>query len=228
VELDHSIGYSGKIVDSVHLHPSLKEFILVAASSIVVRDLNDPHNQHFLTAHDDQITCLAISNNGQMLASGQRGENSDIVVWNYETKRAIFRLSEHDHEVTALSFSYDDRLLLSVGNTLDGKLFIWNTANGHIVSSLAIIPSIFSEAPNCLTWGGYAKDYKGRDTTNYQFALAGKRKLTLWHLNPATGQTQPELISTGAVVRDYTCMTFSKNREDFLFAGTESGDLLGF
>jgi WD40 repeat protein len=39
VELDHSIGYSGKIVDSVHLHPSLKEFILVAASSIVVRDL---------------------------------------------------------------------------------------------------------------------------------------------------------------------------------------------
>lgn len=44
VELDHSIGYSGKIVDSVHLHPSLKEFILVAASSIVVRDLQDPHN----------------------------------------------------------------------------------------------------------------------------------------------------------------------------------------
>jgi WD40 repeat protein len=31
----------------------LKEFILVAASSIVVRDLQDPHNQHFLTAHDD-------------------------------------------------------------------------------------------------------------------------------------------------------------------------------
>jgi cilia- and flagella-associated protein 52 len=28
----------------VHLHPALKEFILVAASSIVVRDLQDPHN----------------------------------------------------------------------------------------------------------------------------------------------------------------------------------------
>lgn len=53
VELDHSIGYSGKIIDSVHLHPALQEFILVAASSIVVRNLQDPHNQHFLTAHDD-------------------------------------------------------------------------------------------------------------------------------------------------------------------------------
>ena len=111
---------------------------------------------------------------------------------------------------------------------MDGKLFIWNTQNGHIVSSLAIIPSAFSEAPKCLNWGGFAKDYKGRDTTNYQFAIAGKRKMTLWQLNPVTGQTSYDLINTGTVVRDYTCMTFSKNREDYLFAGSESGDLLAF
>ena len=139
----------------------------MAASSIVTRDLQDPHNQHFLTAHDDQITCLAVSNSGNMLASGQRGENSDIVVWDFAAKRAIYRLSEHDYEVCMLSFSQDDRLLLSCGNTLDGKLFIWNTANGHIVSSLAIIPSVFSQAPLCLAWGGYAKDYKLRPTTDY-------------------------------------------------------------
>ena len=88
-----------------------------------------------MTAHDDQITALAVSNNGQLLASGQRGDNSDIVVWDYPNKRAIFRLSEHDHEVTLISFSHDDRLLLTTGNSLDGKMFIWNTANGHIVSS---------------------------------------------------------------------------------------------
>ena len=44
MELDHSIGFSGGIVDSVHLHPDLKEYILIAGSSIVVRDLSDPHN----------------------------------------------------------------------------------------------------------------------------------------------------------------------------------------
>lgn len=43
-ELDHSIGFSGKIIDSVFLHPSLKEYILIAGSSLVVRDLQDPHN----------------------------------------------------------------------------------------------------------------------------------------------------------------------------------------
>jgi len=39
VELDHSIGFSGKVVDSVFLHPALKEYILIAGSSLVVRDL---------------------------------------------------------------------------------------------------------------------------------------------------------------------------------------------
>ena len=69
-----------------------------------------------------------------MLASGQRGENSDIVVWDYAGKQAVYRLSEHDHEVCNLAFSHDDRLLMSTGNTLDGKMFIWNMANGHIVA----------------------------------------------------------------------------------------------
>lgn len=30
------------------------------------------------------------------------------------------------------------------------------------------------------------------------------------------------------MVREYTCMTYSKNSEDFLYAGTTSGDLCGF
>jgi WD40 repeat protein len=35
-------------------------------------------------------------------------------------------------------------------------------------------------------------------------------------------------VNTGTLVRDYTCITFSKNSEDYLFAGTSSGDLIGF
>jgi WD40 repeat protein len=73
-----------------------------------------------------------------MLATGQRGDNSDILVWDYNTKKAQFRLSEHDNEICFLDFSHDDRLLLSTGNQLDGKLFIWNTDNGYIVSSMQL------------------------------------------------------------------------------------------
>ena len=177
-----------------------------------------------MTAHDDQITCVAVSNNGNLVASGQRGENSDVVIWDFNAKRAIHRLSEHDHEVTNLAFSHDDRLLLSTGNTLDGKMFIWNTANGHIVSSLAF-QSVFNEGPRCCAWGGYVKDVKLRPTQNYQFAVAGAKKMTLWSLVPQTGQLASEHIATGTLVREYVCMTFSKAAEDYIYAGTSSGDV---
>jgi len=118
------------------LHPNSKDYVLLAGCSIVVGDLTDPHNQSFLTAHDDQITSIAISYQGHLMATGQKGDNSDIVIWDYQARRAIFRLSEHDHEVIHVDFSHDDRLLLSAGSQLDGKLFIWDTTNGHIVSSL--------------------------------------------------------------------------------------------
>jgi hypothetical protein len=50
----------------------------------------------------------------------------------------------------------------------------------------------------------------------------------MWHLNPQTGAGTPETINTGTMVREYTCMAYSKNNEDFLYAGTASGDFVGF
>ena len=77
--------------------------------------------------------------------------------------------------------------MMSTGNTLDGKMFIWNMANGHIVAQMPLVPSVFAEAPSCIAWGGMVKDVKLRQTTNYQFAISGARKMTLWQLVPASG-----------------------------------------
>jgi len=53
VELDHAIGYSGKIPRSVHLHPNSKDYVMIAGASIIIGDLTDIHNQFFLRGHDD-------------------------------------------------------------------------------------------------------------------------------------------------------------------------------
>ena len=52
--------------------------------------------------------------------------------------------------------------------------------------------------------------------------------MTLWQLVPQTGQLLSEIINTGTYVRDYICMAFSTNQEDYLVAGTASGDVAGF
>jgi WD40 repeat protein len=53
-----------------------------------------------MRGHDDQITCLSVSHSGALVASGQKGDNADILIWDYESKKPVFRLSEHDYEVS--------------------------------------------------------------------------------------------------------------------------------
>jgi hypothetical protein len=87
---------------------------------------------------------------------------------------------------------------------------------------------MFAESPRCIKWGGFVKDIKLRPTSKYQFALSGSKKLVLSQLDPTNGQVTTELIGTGAFMREYSCLAFSKPTEEFLFAGTSSGDFCSF
>jgi len=80
-----------------------------------------------------------VSHNGRLAASGQRGDNSDVIVWDYESKEAKFKLSEHDYEVVSVEFSFDDRLLVSCGNIQDKKIFVWDVSNGYVSRVLTLI-----------------------------------------------------------------------------------------
>ena len=41
------------------------------------------------------------------------------------------------------------------------------------MASKQVVPTMFPEQPECATFGGFVKDIKMRETTNYQFALSG-------------------------------------------------------
>ena len=84
---------------------------------MIVADLLDPHNQVFLRGHDDFITTVDVSPSGRYIASGQRGENADVIVWDFEEKRLLYRMQSHDAGVAVVAFSHDEKLLLSVGVT---------------------------------------------------------------------------------------------------------------
>ena len=77
-------------------------------------------------------------------------------------------------------------------------------------------------------WGGCVKDIKGRNTNRYQFATAGNKSICLWKFDPKQGAFEHELINTGSTIREYVCLDFSKNNEDYLYAGNTSGDFCVF
>ena len=155
--------------------------------------------QVFLRGHDSNITCLSLSKTGKYIASGQYGENSDAIVWDYATKSLLYRMSEHDHGIECVAFSDDELLLCTVGAVDDNKILIWDLSNGYIVTMMQHDPS----PTTCVSWGGMVKDIKRRNTANYQLCTGGSQRLVLWSVNPFTGETvscsshlQPRLLET--------------------------------
>ena len=223
LKLDHGMGYNGLLPNSLILHPNLVEYIYIAGGVIVIAEMNDPNKQKLMRGHDDVVTCIALSHNGKLLASGQRGENSDIFVWDYDTGNIIYTLSEHDYEVSCLAFSDDDRLLFSCGNIQDKRSFVWDMKTGNIVLNLTPmfpLPTVFA------TWGGMVKDQRGNPTPYYQYATCGDNSVCLWNVDPYKGTLEKGLVQTGNFIRNYICLAFSLNEQKYLYAGTTSGDIV--
>ena len=108
------------------------DYIYIAGSSVIIAEMNETNNQRIVRGHDDEVTCMAFSRTGKYLATGQKGDNSDILVWAHIDRKLLYKFSEHDFEVTALEFSQDETLLVSVSNVKDGKLFVWDVTTGYI------------------------------------------------------------------------------------------------
>ena len=178
LELEHAIGYSGRVYDALVYHPNGTDFVYPAGGCLVVCDFNDPHNQVFLRGHDENLSCLAISPSGRIAATGQKGLNADIVVWSYgegNDKAALYRFSEHDHGIACVGFSQDERLLVTCGVDDDGKVFVWDMATGNIVAT-AKCP----KGTRVVKFGGMVKNVKRRATGDYQFITAGVSTLCYW------------------------------------------------
>ena len=94
IELEHGMGYNGLIKNSLILHPNLVEYIYIAGGVVVIAEMNDPNKQKLLRGHDDVITCISLSHKGELLASGQKGKNSDIFVWDYNKGNIIYILKQ--------------------------------------------------------------------------------------------------------------------------------------
>ena len=178
-----------------------------------------------MRGHDDSITCVATSPSGRLVASGQKGENADAIVWDYDSRTLKYRLSEHDHSVAALAFSHDELLLCTIGGRDDGKLIVWDLANGYIVTVVSAQPS----GSTCVAWGGFCKDIKRRNTSDYQFCTAGGTKAVLWKLDPISGELTSERVTTdgrGCTVREMTWIVFDPADYETIYGGTTSGDFV--
>jgi hypothetical protein len=78
-----------------------------------------------------EISCIAVSPNGKLLATGQKGTSfqrtpeAPVIMWNYETRKPLAVLKGMMDCVNILEFSPDGRYLAGLGQ--NNSLIIWST-----------------------------------------------------------------------------------------------------
>lgn len=118
LQLSAVIGFQGKANKGLILHPDNKRLIYALGYSVVVRDLVTKE-ETFLQGHNNVVTCVALSKDGKILASGQKthtGFVADIVIWNLDEATETARLRLATLVFACFDFSHVTRERLKDGS----------------------------------------------------------------------------------------------------------------
>ena len=140
------------------------------------------HCLHTLTGHSRWVTAVAISPDGQTIASG--GLDDSIKIWNRVTGTLLQTLSGHHKPINCLSISPDGQTLVSGSD--DDTIKIWHLADGNLLRSLT----------------GHTRDVNSVViSTDGQLLASGSedRTVRLWKL--ATGEPLRSFSGLAGMVR---------------------------
>eukprot|EP01138_Halocafeteria_seosinensis_P009114 gb/GECG01009315.1/.p1 GENE.gb/GECG01009315.1/~~gb/GECG01009315.1/.p1 ORF type:complete len:660 (+),score=67.10 gb/GECG01009315.1/:1-1980(+) len=223
LELEHALGFAGEVFDGLHFLPNDGDtYIYPAGACIVMAKLSDPHQQTFLRGHDEPISCLQLSPKGNFIASGQTGDQSDVIVWDTQSCKLLYRFQEHDYGIAELEFSDDERLLISAGVPLDNRMYIWDLATGCINAHVSLDP-----CPTLsICFGKMYRDFKKRLTGLYQFATLGEGSLCVWALDPVQGLLTRSKMEKSDLGREIACAQFDGDMQEYIYGGTSSGEII--
>eukprot|EP00904_Undaria_pinnatifida_P004386 jgi/Undpi1/13949/HiC_scaffold_9.g03600.m1 len=72
LELEHIIGYTGHFLQTIASHPKEHGAIIKSVGALlVIGSISDPHEQQLLRGHDMEISALAVSPSGSLIATGE-------------------------------------------------------------------------------------------------------------------------------------------------------------
>lgn len=91
-----------------------------------------PGTRNVLTGHTSQVDGVAISPNGQLLASGST--DFSVRIWDINTGEQLNLLEGHTGDITSIAFSPNGQLLVSTGRRF--QAIVWDVQTGEMLNSL--------------------------------------------------------------------------------------------
>jgi len=214
LELQAVIGFKGTVPSGLILHPDQEHLIFPLGCTVVLRNLLRK-TQAFLQGHDNQVNCICVSKSGRLMASGQKtfmGFPADVIIWDFDERKEIHRLSLHKVAVTSLCFSPEETYLATLGGQDDNSLVIWEVERG---SAICGTPAA-TDTAHCVSFF---------NTTEFSLVTGGNYHVILWQFDLANKKLRPTPVNMGQLKRVTTNVLMDKD-DQFLYCGTATGDVL--
>ena len=208
------IGFSGKPLDSLILHPDNETIIFPIGSQIIVRNVLTRQDS-FLRGHDNVISTMSLSKSGKYLASGQKtfsGFKADIIIWDLTTLSLIHRFSIHKVIIQSLDFSFNDKYLVSVGGRDDNNLIVWDVQTGKALSGAT-------------AGTAFVRQVKFFNLSDNKFITCQDYGIRIWNVDYELKKLSHIEVNFGNLKRIPLSMVLDP-LDKFAYFGTQSGDIL--
>ncbi|XP_074777942.1 cilia- and flagella-associated protein 52 [Athene noctua] len=217
LRLRAAIGFNGHVPCGLICHPDKEHVLYPLGCTVVIQEL-DSKQQTFLHGHTNNVSCVVVSRNGLYVASGQvtfMGFKADIILWDFQRKELLARLSLHKGKIEGLAFSANSLYLLSLGGQDDGSVVVW-----HIDKREAVCGS-----PASACSAGSATVVVCSSRRDEMFVTAGNGTIRVWELDLANRKIHPTECQTGQLRRVIMCVKVADD-DNYFYVGTSSGDIL--
>jgi WD40 repeat protein/Ca2+-binding EF-hand superfamily protein len=207
LELEFVHGYQAQTASNNLRYNALGEVVFHAAGMGIVYN-RQQHGQRFFRLHDDDIACLDVSVDGSLVATGQKGAQPQVRVWDSSTCLQVACLPKfHRRGITSVAFSPDKRMVVSVGADVNHTVAVWRSASGEWFDAMLL-------ACEC---GDQQKVLFARFTgipsgqSKYKIVTGGVQHIKFWTLENRTikgdrgvfgqmGKVQPMLCAATAAL----------------------------
>ena len=230
LQLEHMLGFAGNYRSTVLCLPNDESTYVKSMGALIsVESLKDVHSQRFLRAHDMQVSCLALSKSGKLLASGQvgtknfKGLAAPIFIWDmsYPQPRRVNVLRGITSRVNVIDFSPDERFVIGCGE--DSLIYLWDASTGEVIYGQRVAHNVslvkwvdcFQDSNRCVC---YELTFVIGSTV-YKGILSFEQLRVQWQL-----KMTPYQMPGANVVRFFEVMEFTPDLE-YAFCGTTGGEI---
>ncbi|OXB54515.1 hypothetical protein ASZ78_014785 [Callipepla squamata] len=224
---------AGHITSGLICHPDSKHLLYPLGCTVVIQDLATK-KQTFLQGHTNNVSCVVVSRSGSYVASGQVtyiGFKADIILWDFQKKELLARLSLHKGKIEGLAFSPNDLYLVSLGGQDDGSpsflcsVVVWDVSRREAVCG----------SPASARNAGSVSIVECSACRDEMFVTAGmiwfssmlscSETIRVWELDLPNRKLQPTECQTGHLRRVITSLKIADD-DNYFYVGTSTGDVL--